>query len=214
MKYLRNTIVGCVVAMVATVGCKKIDDSTSNYTKAINTYYASRPECLWSQTHKLPVQVNTSDDSKTMGYDALVDQGLLQRTTGEKKVFILGSKEVTNYDLSEKGRSAWTADQTQPGFGNFCYGTPSVASIDSSTANNGQPGSTTVVTYHAKMSGVPEWAQAAETKNAFPQVMADLSGPVAATATLTDTNNGWAVTTGPKGSSHAAATGADGSIVQ
>ena len=197
-------------AAVLLNGCKaKTDDSTSNYTKAINTYYASRPACLWGEPKKLPVQADTSDTSKTTGYDALVDQGLLQRTTGEKKVFIIASKQVTNYDLSDKGRAVWTPDQSQPGFGNFCYGTPSVSSIDSSTANNGQPGATAVVTYHATLSGVPAWAQAPETKTAFPQVASELAGPVAGTATLTDTDHGWAVTKGP-----AAASSADGAIVQ
>jgi hypothetical protein len=203
---------GCAVALMA--GCKKTADNTMNYTNAINTYYASRPACLWADEKKLPVQVNSSDDGKTQGYDALVDQGLLQRTTGEKKVFILGSHEVTNYDLTEKGRGAWTADQQQPGYGNFCYGTRAVATIDSSTPNDGQPGATTTVDYQQKMSGVPAWAQAAETQNAFPQVKTDLAGPVPATATLSDTSNGWVVTRGPLGATHGPATNADGSIVQ
>ena len=205
-------VTGCAVALMA--GCKKTSDNTLNYTSAINTYYASRPACLWADEKKLPVQVNSSDDGKTQGYDALVDQGLLQRTTGEKKVFILGSHEVTNYDLTDKGRGAWTPDQQQPGYGNFCYGTRAVATIDSSMQNAGQPGATTVVNYHQKMSGVPAWAQAAETQNAFPQVKTDLATPVPATATLSDTSNGWVVTKGPLGTTHGPATNADGSIVQ
>ena len=154
----------------ALAGCKAgTADNTSNYTKAINTYYSSRPACLWAQSQKLPVQVDTSDASKTQPYDALVDQGLLQRTTDEKKRFLIGSKQVTNYDLSDKGRSAWTPDQQQPGFGNFCYGTFGVTTIDSATATNPQPGSTTVVAYHARLSGVPSWASAQETQTAFPR---------------------------------------------
>ena len=38
--------------------------------------------------------------------DALVDQGMLVRTTAEKKVLIIASKQVNNYDLSDKGRAA------------------------------------------------------------------------------------------------------------
>jgi hypothetical protein len=209
---MKTRQIAVALTVVALAGCKaKTDDSTGNYTTAINTYYAARPECLWAQPMKLPAQADTSDTSKTMGFDALVDQGLLQRTTDEKKRFLIGSKQVTNYDLSEKGRSAWTADQQTPGFGNFCYGTPVVASIDSSTASNAQPGATTVVNYHLKMSGVPAWAQAAETKNAFPQVQTDLSGPVAASATLTDTDHGWVVTQGPAAPK---VTNADSTIVQ
>ncbi len=201
---------GCTAAVMI-AGCKKTDDSTANYTKAINSYYASRPACLWQDPIKFPVQADTSDTSKTSGYDALVDQGLLQRTTAEKKVFIIASKQVTNYDLSDKGRSAWTADTTQPGFGNFCYGTRTVNSIDNATPTTDQPGAKTTVSYHAGVSGAPGWASAAETQNAFPQLRSDLA-PVASTATLTNTTSGWSVTSGPGG--HKAASAADGNIVQ
>jgi hypothetical protein len=213
MKGLR---VGLVVGLgaMAVVGCKKTDDSKLNFTSAINTYYASRPACLWADPIKFPVQVTTSDTSKTTGFDALVDQGLLTRSTAEKKVFIVASKQVTNYDLSDKGRGAWTADQQQPGYGNFCYGTMKVSSIDNYTPTNGQVGATTTVNYHAGILDAPGWASAAETQNGFPGVRANLSGPVAASATLTDTSSGWAVTTGPAGSSHGAANPADGTIVQ
>jgi hypothetical protein len=214
MNSLRIAAIAGLGACALATGCKKTDDSTANYTRAIDTYYASRPPCLWADEKKFPVQVNTSDADKTSGYDALVDQGLLQRTTGEKKVFILGSKEVTNYDISDKGRGAWTADPQQPGYGNFCYGTRAVASIDSSTPNSGQVGATTTVNYHEKLDGVPAWAQAAETQNAFPQIKTELAGPVPATATLSDTSNGWVVTKGPVGTAHGPATNADGSIVQ
>ena len=210
-------VAGCAAALLA--GCKKTDDSTANYTKAINAYYASRPACIWAAPQKLPAQVTTSDISQTQGFDALVDQGLLQRTTAEKKRFLIGSKEVTNYDLTDKGRGAWTADTQQPGFGNFCYGTRTVATIDSATPTTGQPGATTVVSYHVKLGGAPAWASAPESETAFPQVRADLAGPAAASATLTDTDSGWVVTTGPAASgypatTHGPATAADGSIVQ
>ncbi len=213
MKALQVGAVAMMAAAMVATGCKKTDDSKLNYTNAINTYYASRPACLWSDPMKFPAQADTSDTSKTSGFDALVDQGLLTRTTAEKKVFILGSKEVTNYDLSDKGRSAWTPDQQQPGFGNFCYGTMKVTSIDSSTPTSSQPGSNTTVNYHAAISGAPGWASAAETQTAFPSVGTNLSGPIAATATLTDTSNGWAVTQGPADGSRQPVSAADGKVV-
>lgn len=212
MKGLRVVAAVGLGTMLLGVGCKKTDDNKVNFTNAINTYYASRPACLWADEVKFPVQVDTSDTSKTMGYDALVDQGLLQRTTAEKKVFIIASKQVTNYDLTDKGRGVWKPDTSQPGFGNFCYGTMKVSSLDSSTPTTGQVGATTTVSYHAAISGAPGWASAAETQSGFPAVQANLAGPVAATATLTDTSSGWAVTTGPAGSHPAA--GVDGTIVQ
>ncbi len=211
-----NALVRGALVVAATTltiaGCKKTADNTLNYKSAINTYYASSPACLWSSPVKFPVQADTSDTIKTSGYDALVDQGLLARTTAEKKVFIIASKQVTNYDLSDKGRAAWTADQQQPGYGNFCYGSRTVQSLDASTPNDGTPGSTTTVNYHVGVTGAPAWATAAETQNAFPSVKDDLT-PVAATATLTDTTNGWSVTQGP-GRAHAGASASDGKVVQ
>ena len=212
MKTLRVAASLSCVALLA-LGCKKTADNTVNYKSAINTYYASRPACLWADSMKFPAQANTSDTTKTAPYDALVDQGLLMRTTAEKKELLVISKQVTNYDLSDKGRSSWTPDSQQPGYGNFCYGTRTVSSIDSATPTTGQPGATTTVSYHAGISNAPGWATAPETQNAFPQLRTDLaSGP--GVATLTDTTNGWSVTSGPLPNKRAPATNADGSIVQ
>ncbi len=204
----------------AAFGCKKTADNNVNFTSAINTFYNTRPVCLWADSIKFPQQVTTSDTSQTQPFDALVDQGLLTRSTAEKKVFILGSKQVTNYDLSDKGRSAWTPDPQQPGAGNFCVGKPTVTSIDSSTPTSGQPGDTTTVNFHYQVSGAPAWATAPETETAFPPLRTVLAGPLTGVATLTDTNNGWAVTTGPADAYKGATfqgkpvTKADGSIVQ
>ena len=66
-------------------GCKKTADNSLNYKSAINDYYAAHPSCVFSEPQKFPVQVNTDDDSKTKGYDALFNQGLLVRKTAEKK---------------------------------------------------------------------------------------------------------------------------------
>lgn len=212
MKNVLRIAVACGAAALLVTGCKKTDDNKLNFTNAINTYYSAHPACLWDEPEKFPVQVTTSDTSKTTGYDALVDQGLLQRTTAEKKVFIIASKQVTNYDISDHGRSDWTADTTQPGFGNFCYGHRTVTSIDSTTPTSPQPGATTQVTYHFTVSGAPSWASAPETQNAFPQVRASLSGPQTATATLVNTNGGWQVS--EPAPSHKPITGADGKIVE
>src|ERR1700761_8708787 len=179
------------LSLAVLAGCKKTEESKPNFKSAIDTYSSSRPACLWSDPVKFPVQADTSDTSKTSGYDALVDQGLLVRTTAEKKVMIIASKQVNNYDLSDKGRSAWTADTTQPGFGNFCYGHRKVSGIDSSTPTTDQPGATTQVSYHFTFSDAPGWASAAETQTAYPQVHTDLAGPQSAQATLTNTNQGW-----------------------
>src|ERR1700761_9287765 len=108
--------------ILITADCSKTDDSNRNYQAALDDYYKAHPLCLWPEPKKFPVQAATSDESKTQGYDALTDAGLLTRSTAEKKVFIIGSKQVNNYDVSDKGRAVWTQDPSQPGYGNFCYG--------------------------------------------------------------------------------------------
>ncbi len=193
IKSMRFAATIIVAAATLATGCDKKADNTLNFTNAINTYYAAHPACLWKTSTQFPTQVTTSDTEKTAPYDALVDQGLLVRTTAEKKVMIIASKQVTNYDLSEKGRAAWTPDTAQPGFGNFCYGHRKVTAIDSSTPTTDQPGATTQVSYHYSFSDAPAWATAAETQNAYPDVRANLSGPHTGQATLTNTSSGWAV---------------------
>ena len=209
----RLTLSLASLTLLAAAGCKKTADTPPNYTAAINAFYSAHPACLWTEPIKFPVQANTSDTTKTSGYDALVDQGLLTRTSGEKKEMILFSKQVTNYDISDKGRGAWKPDPNQPGFGNFCYGTPTVTSIDGNTLTNAQPGATTNVHYHVGIRNAPAWATAPETQNAFPGVQTQLSNPIAAVATLTDTSNGWVVTQGPSFKSMPASN-ADGTLVQ
>jgi hypothetical protein len=206
MKIVRAMSLASLLVLAATA-CRKTAPTTPNYADAINSYYQAHPACLWSDEKKFPVQAATSDDAKTAGYDALVDQGLLTRTTSEKKIIIV-SKRENNYDLTDKGRSAWTADPNQPGYGNFCYGHRKVSSIDSNSPTSDQPGATVTVNYHYTLTGLPDWAAAAETQTAFPALRA-AGAPQAATATLTNTNNGWEVT-------HAggAASPADGRIVQ
>lgn len=212
-RFLRTAAVyGAAVLFVT--GCTKKADNTLNFTNAINSYYTDHPACLWPDPIKFPVQADTSDTSKTAPYDALVDQGLLVRTTAEKKKMIIASKQVNNYDLSDRGRSVWTADPTQPGFGNFCYGHRKVSSIDSSTPTNDQTGATTLVSYHYTFADAPSWATAAETQNAYPEVRTNLSGPRIDQTTLTNTDKGWMMIRPITKPSPAPITGADGKVVQ
>jgi len=100
------------VFTLLTTGCNKADNTDLNYKTAINDQFKAFPACIWSQPKKFPVQAATSDDSKTEGFDALTQEGLLTRTTAEKKVLIIASKQVNNYDLSEKGRTSWSPDSS------------------------------------------------------------------------------------------------------
>jgi hypothetical protein len=176
-------------------GCNKQDDSKANYQSAINDYYKAHPACIWQDTKKFPVQAATADDAKTEGYDALTDAGLLTRTTGEKKVFIVASKQVNNYDLSAQGRSDWTPDTTQPGYGNFCFGHRTVDSIDSFTTGVNASGlKTAQVNYHYSFADVPAWAKNQEVQTAFSSAGAALAHSQPGQDSLVMNGTTWQVT--------------------
>jgi hypothetical protein len=189
---MRTAIVTIVAAAtIIAAGCHtNIVDKTAFQT-ALNNYYASRQECLWSQSIKFPVQADTSNDSQTQQFDALTDAGMLKRTSGEKQRFLIGSKQVNIYDLSDKGRATWTVDPAQPGYGNFCLGSPEVTSIDSYAPANSSSASQYSVTYRYSVS-LPGWASTAEIKTAFPRAAHAGDGQQAA-ATLSKSPDGWQV---------------------
>ncbi len=187
----------CGLVLLA-AGCNKTTNTRPNFQSAINNYYQAHPACLWTEPKKFPVQAATADEAKTEGYDALTDAGLLARTTAEKKVLIFGSKQVNNYDVSDKGRSVWTQDPTQPGYGNFCYGHRQVTSIDNFTTGVNSSGAKTAqVNYHFKLVDVAGWAQSQEMQTAFPNLSGALAGVQPAQATLVMNGNSWQVTPQP-----------------
>jgi hypothetical protein len=183
-----------ILAMTAIVGlgvgCKKSDIDKSGFKSALNDYYKTQNDCLWSAPVKFPAQADTNNDDQTKGFDALVDGGLLTRGSAEKKRFLVGSKQVNNYDVSDKGRSKWTADQSQPGYGNFCFGHQEVVAVDSFTPPDPDQTQYTV-NYRYGISNMPDWATSAEMKTAFPKIVRDGSGALTGTATLTKGANGW-----------------------
>ena len=183
-----------VVALLALLSsaCNNGTNTDMSYKAAINDHYKAFPVCLWSQPKKFPVQAATSDDEKTEGYDALTQEGLLTRTTAEKKVLIVASKQVNNSDLSDKGRTSWTPDSSQPGYGNFCYGNREVTSIDNSTlGTNGSGVKTVDVTYHYQIANVATWANSQEMKTAYPGIASTLGANPSGTATLAMAGDHW-----------------------
>jgi hypothetical protein len=189
-----GAVLFCAVVLLFP-GCNKQDNSKANYQSAINDYYKAHPACIWQEVNKFPVQAATSDDAKTQGYDALTDSGLLTRTTGEKKVFIIASKQVNNYDLSAQGRSAWTPDTSQPGYGNFCYGHRAVDTIDSFTSGVNASGlKTAEVNYHYSFADVPDWARSQEIQTAFSSVGSALAHGQPAQDSLVMNGSAWQVT--------------------
>jgi hypothetical protein len=186
--WIALSVITSTVLFIAGCHSKVVDKH--EFSSALDNYYASQQSCLWSSSIKFPVQADTDNDAKTRHFDALTDAGLLRRIPAEKKRFLIGSKDVNNYDLSDQGRSDWTADPSQPGYGNFCFGHPKVNSIDSFTPNTGGAAQYSV-DYHVAVS-LPSWANNAEIQTAFPTVAA-LGAGQPATATLTKTPSGWQV---------------------
>jgi hypothetical protein len=183
------------VGALMSTACNNGSETDTSYKAAINEHFKTFPVCIWSQPKKFPVQAATSDDAKTEGYDALTQEGLLVRTTAEKKVLIIASKQVNNYDLSEKGRTSWTPDTTQPGYGNFCYGNREVTSIDNSTLGTNSAGVKTVaVSYHYKITNVAGWANSPEMKTAYPGIASALSSNPSDNATLVMSGDHWQYT--------------------
>jgi hypothetical protein len=190
-----KTILAATAAglLVLGAGCRKNAVDTGAFKTAINNYYSSRQVCLWSSPVKFPVQADTNNEEQTKAWDALTDSGMLQRSSAEKKRFLVGSKQVNDYDLSQKGRSAWAADASQPGYGNFCFGSPEVSTIDSYNPPNDNGATQYTVSYHYGVSHIPDWANSAEMQTAFPKLGALSSNQKTANATLTKSDNGWQV---------------------
>lgn len=183
-----------LASLAAVLGCRKNAVDSSAFKSAINAYYSATPVCVWSSPVKFPAQADTNNEEQTKGFDALTDAGMLTRTPEEKKRFLVGSKQVNDYDLSSQGRSSWTADASQPGYGNFCFGHWQVTSIDSFNPPDNPDATQFSVAYHYAVSSVPGWASTPEMKTAFPVIAQAASGQNTGTATLVKSSSGWQVT--------------------
>lgn len=187
-------VVGLTMAMFVMwfAACRRQID-TAEFKSAINNSFTGRHECIWPQPIKLPAQADTSKDEQTRTYDALTDAGLLVRGSAEKKRFLVGSKQVNNYDLSDKGHAAWTADPDQPGYGNFCFGHFNVTAIDSAVPNDPSNPTQYTVNYRYEVEGIPAWASTPESMRTFPKIAADTSIQSGTATLIKGTNGGWAV---------------------
>jgi hypothetical protein len=195
MRMQKTLVLALACVVILGAGCKKNTVDKGAFKSALNNYLSSKKECVWNAPVKFPAQADASNDEQTKGFDALTDAGLLTRKAVEKKRFLIGSKQANDYDLSDKGRSVWTADTSQPGYGNFCYGHDEVTSIDNYSPEADNATQYTVA-YQYQLTGVPDWANSAEMKTAFPRLNA-AGAPQAATATLVKSNDGWLVQNAP-----------------
>lgn len=176
------------------IGCHSNRVDPGAFKSALNSYYSATPICVWSSPVKFPAQADAKNEEQTKGFDALTDAGMLVRTPQEKKRFLVGSKQVNDYDLSDKGRSTWTADSAQPGYGNFCFGHPEVTNVDSYSPPDDSGATQYTVSYHYGVAHEADWAKSAEMSAAFPRIAAETQGQQTATATLVKSENGWQVT--------------------
>jgi hypothetical protein len=187
-----------VLALVLTglfacaTGCKKQVDH-AEFISAINKSFAGRHECVWPEPVKLPAKVDPSTDERIRVFEALTDAGLLLRGTEEKKRSLAGSKQVNNYDLSDKGHSSWTTDSNQPGYGNFCFGHFNATAIENATPNDSANPTQYTVNYRYEVLGIPEWVRTPESMRAFPKLAADTSIQSATVTLSKGANGGWAV---------------------
>jgi hypothetical protein len=192
---MRKTVASLLLlAAIAALptACKKEIDKTQ-FISAINNSYAGKHECIWPEPVKMPAEADPSKDERTRDFDALTDAGLLARAPEEKKRFLVGSKPVNLYDLSDKGHTAWTPDPSEPGYGNFCFGHFNVTHVVSAVPNDPSNPTQFTVTYQYEVEGIPTWASTPESMRTFPKIAKDNSIQ-SATATLTkDTNGGWVV---------------------
>jgi len=178
--------------MAWATGCKKPVDQ-AGFKSAINKSFAGRHECVWPEPTKMPAQADPSKDEKTRDYEALTDAGLLIRASAEKKRFLAGSKQVNNYELSDKGHSAWTPDPNQPGYGNFCFGHFNVTAIGKATPNDPSNPTQYTVNYRYEVEGIPDWARTPETMRTFPKIAADTSIRSATATVVKGTNGSWEI---------------------
>lgn len=184
-----------LVAAIAILptACKKDTVDKAEIKLAINSYLAKHHDCLWPQPVKMPAEADPSKDERTRDFDALTDAGLLSRAAEEKKRFLVGSKPVNLYDLSDRGHASWTPDPSQPGYGNFCFGHFNVTSVDNVTPDDPSNPTQYTATYHYEVEGIPSWATTAESRLTFPKIAADQSIQTATVTVVKGTNGGWAV---------------------
>jgi len=146
---------------------------------------------VWPEPVKLPAEADPTKDQKVRGYEALTDASLLIRESAEKKRFLVGSKLVNVYDLSDKGRPAWTPDPNQPV-------TATSASATSTPPPSTRPSLTTLrphaVHRHLPLRGGrhPDWARTPESMRAFPKIAADTSIQSATVILVKGADGGWA----------------------
>jgi hypothetical protein len=187
-----------LIGLVAwATGCKKQVDVTE-FKSAINKSFVGQHDCIWQKAIKLPARVDITKDEKIRDYNALTGAGLL---IGEPEIKSSagGSKQMTKYELSDKGHAAWMPDPKQPGYGNFCFGHFNVTAIENATPNDPANPTQYTVKYRYEVEGIPAWAQSPDSMRTFPKIAADTSIRSATTTLVKGDNGDWVVESAKEG---------------
>jgi hypothetical protein len=168
-----------LIALAA--GCSQSNQpNEKNFLAALNSYYADRNECLFTDTLRFPYETAIKDQSPTgsKGMDALTASDLMKRQEAK----VIG---VNRYTLTPAGERAG---------GRFCYGHREATAIVSFTPPSGPEGhQTTTVTYRYAIRDLPLWANTDAMRAAFPALAKSISGDPQDTTQLGLTANGWRV---------------------
>lgn len=196
----------CVGVLIA-AGCSSNKPSKADLTSAIDGYYSAHPQCAFPSPVQLPAKVDNSNQQEIGQYNALTSAGLLTKTEAAAKApesphrrharrtrreaKAPATPPTTTFALSDNGRFSWTEDQTKPGFGNFCYGSRHVTSIDSMASSRKNGTQTAIASYHYDLTGVPSWAKSSDVQAAFPEIQGAVAGPQVAKDNFVKSPTGW-----------------------
>jgi hypothetical protein len=172
-------------------GCESSTAQKAAFRTALDKYYGSEQDCLWTSPIKMPAVVIASNEDQAKEFDALVTAGLLDRVKAEKTRHGRKSASEEEYELSDMGRANWTADASRPGYGNFCFGHPRVNAVESYSRVRGANGTEFDVSYRNSVM-LPPWANVPQVEKAFPAISEEGSAQTAS-ATLIKNGNGWKV---------------------
>ncbi|MFZ0304155.1 MAG: hypothetical protein WAL75_15800 [Terracidiphilus sp.] len=173
-----------LAAAVVAAGCHSGTLDPSEFRYALDDYYRTQPHCLWSSPVNFPTEADSGNPVQARQLKVLTDAGVLERRTGAR-----GGATVTEYSLSALGKTQWSADAKEPGWGNFCFARAQITSIDS--INPPTPASVAYTIAYHYGADVPGWVKSSAVQAAFPNIAAEASG--AATATLARVGTEWQV---------------------
>jgi len=190
----------CAVLILVT-GCQKNQPPPpapkAAFKTALDTYYQSHPSCVWNAPQQLPIDLDARhpDPVRKQQLDALRKAGLLDVRIGDKEVPAQDHhprhrERVLEYNLTDKGKSAWSADAAHPDSGNFCVGSPRVVSIGQAVPAPTR--SRYSVSYRFAVGPLPAWAEKPGVQAAFPTLAAEKAEKqITALGNLSKTAGGW-----------------------